>query len=341
MSHRMLAAVSITTLLLCAGKLCAGPLNPPAGAVGGSMKTLSEVEARTAINAANTPGDADATPSVYKITQPGSYYLTGNVQGSPGKIGIEIALGVLDGSVTIDLNGFELVGGAGSASGAQVTLFGSPRVAVKNGTVRNWGGHGLDLTSGRSVTVEGVRALKNGGNGLNVTGRVDGCVASENAGKGVVLGAGSVAAGCEVVNNGAEGVLTFDNCTVKGCRVTDNVGAGISAAWACAVTDNSVSENNGDGIRMQARGTVERNLVTYALTQGTAAIRVVGGGCHVSDNRVNSAQTGIDVDGTLNVVVRNTVGGTSFPITAVAGNSVGPMVDNPAASTNPHANITP
>ncbi|HYD02153.1 MAG TPA: right-handed parallel beta-helix repeat-containing protein [Phycisphaerales bacterium] len=329
------------TLCTLAGGALAGPLNPPAGAVASSMKTLNEVEPRTAINAVNTPGDADATPSVYKITQPGSYYLTGNLQGAPGKIGIEIAAGVLDGAVTIDLNGFEMVGGSGSTNGMQVTLFGNTRVTVKNGTTRNWGGHGLDLTSGRSVTVENVRAVKNGGNGFFVTGRLTACVASENTGKGIVLGEGSTATGCDVASNGAEGVFTYDACTVKSCSVTNNAGAGISVGWACAVTDNTLSENNGDGIRMQARGTVERNLITYALTQGTAAIKIVGGGCNVTDNRVNSAYAGIDVDGTLNVVVRNTVGGASFPITAVAGNSVGPMVDNVAASTNPHANITP
>lgn len=53
----------------------AGDLNPPAGPVAPTMKTLDEVEPRIAINRVNTPGDAD---SLYKITQPDSYDLTGN-----------------------------------------------------------------------------------------------------------------------------------------------------------------------------------------------------------------------------------------------------------------------
>ena len=47
----------------------AGPLDPPAGPVASTYKTLTEVEPRIAINATNTPGDAD---SIYKVTQPGS-----------------------------------------------------------------------------------------------------------------------------------------------------------------------------------------------------------------------------------------------------------------------------
>src|SRR5262252_4521225 len=88
-------------LVLAASVALAGPLNPPPGPVASSYKTLTEVEPRTAINAANTPGDSGC---LFKITQPGSYYLAANVQGVAGKSGIDIA----SGNVTIDLNGFSL-----------------------------------------------------------------------------------------------------------------------------------------------------------------------------------------------------------------------------------------
>src|SRR5262249_21787578 len=97
-NEHVLAAL---TLAAAAGLLIAGPLTPPAGPVASSYKTLTEVEPRIAINAVNTPGDND---SVYKITQPGSYYLTGNVQGALNRHGIEIAAS----NVTVDLMGFEL-----------------------------------------------------------------------------------------------------------------------------------------------------------------------------------------------------------------------------------------
>src|ERR1700761_393464 len=75
-----------------------GSLTPP-GPPAMIMKSLDQVEPRTAINSTNTPGDADST---YKITQPGSYYLTENLTGTSGKVGIEIAAN----DVSLDLMGF-------------------------------------------------------------------------------------------------------------------------------------------------------------------------------------------------------------------------------------------
>ena len=109
----LLATAALT--LAAAGLLFAGPLDPPAGPVTSTYKTLTEVEPRIAISATNTPGDAD---SVFKITQPGSYYLTGNITGVVGKHGIEIAVS----GVTLDLGGFDLVGvpGMGAFVGSNV-----------------------------------------------------------------------------------------------------------------------------------------------------------------------------------------------------------------------------
>src|SRR5436190_23335529 len=81
----------------------AGPVNPPAGPIAPTFKTLAEVEPRIAINATNTPGDAS---NLFKINQSGSYYLTGDIVVPTGKNGIRIA-GV---TATIDLNGFTISG---------------------------------------------------------------------------------------------------------------------------------------------------------------------------------------------------------------------------------------
>ena len=73
-SHRT-RTVRLSLLALAVGGAIAalalaGPLNPPAGPVTSTYKTLTEVEPRIAINLTNTPGDAN---SVFKITQRGSY----------------------------------------------------------------------------------------------------------------------------------------------------------------------------------------------------------------------------------------------------------------------------
>src|SRR2546423_12808745 len=69
---RTVLSLSALGLLVTSGLLFAGPLDPPAGPVTSSNKTLGEVEPRTPVNATNTPGDGI---SLFKITQPGSYYL--------------------------------------------------------------------------------------------------------------------------------------------------------------------------------------------------------------------------------------------------------------------------
>ena len=130
---RTVLSLSALTLVITGGLLYAGPLNPPAGPVTSTYKTLAEVEPRTAINATNTPGDAD---SIFRIAQPGSYYLTGNVVSPGGRHGIEIAAS----GVTLDLNGFTLDGGPGTIlfHGVRVDGANLSNIAVRNGSVRNW-----------------------------------------------------------------------------------------------------------------------------------------------------------------------------------------------------------
>ncbi|MDP1661323.1 MAG: hypothetical protein Q8L55_05350, partial [Phycisphaerales bacterium] len=166
-------ARALAALLLCSVAL-AGPLDPPAGPVAPTAKPLAEVEPRTAINATNTPGDAD---SLFKITQPGSYYLTGNITGVVGKHGIEIVAS----GVTLDLNGFDLVGVAamGAFDGVSVTLSSQRNIAVVNGSVRNWGDEGVDL-----------------GSSFTLNGRVEGVHANGNAGTGISAGPASTVTNC-------------------------------------------------------------------------------------------------------------------------------------------------
>lgn len=109
---RIALPICAAVIWLGAGSALAGDLNPPAGPVAPTHKTLTEIEPRTAINLANTPGDAD---SLFKITQPGSYYLTGNITGVAGKHGVEIATS----GVSLDLMGFTLTGVAGSLDGVE------------------------------------------------------------------------------------------------------------------------------------------------------------------------------------------------------------------------------
>ena len=165
MHRNALAAVALASAGLVASTALltvAGPLSPPAGPVASTYKTLTEVEPRTPISLATTPGDAD---SLFKITQPGSYYLTGNITGVAGRHGIEIAAS----GVTLDLNGFALRGVVGSFDAVTAGLHGLENIAVVNGTVKDWGGDGIDLASNPATIcrVERVLAKDNTGTGIS------------------------------------------------------------------------------------------------------------------------------------------------------------------------------
>src|SRR5678809_1013800 len=106
---KYLFVVFLSSFLLLPSAIPQGSLTPP-GAPAPTMKTLDQLQPRIPVNATTTPGDAT---SVFKITQPGSYYLTGNIAGVAGKHGIYVTTG----NVTLDLMGFDLVGVAGSLDG--------------------------------------------------------------------------------------------------------------------------------------------------------------------------------------------------------------------------------
>ena len=112
-----------------------GSLTPP-GAPAPTMKSLDQVEARTIVNAANTPGDAN---NLFIITNSGSYYLTTNLVGVSGKSGISITAN----DVTLDLNGFALLGVSVDTMKLVELLFRALEPTSQCGTARSAAGDKL------------------------------------------------------------------------------------------------------------------------------------------------------------------------------------------------------
>ncbi len=158
------------------------------------MKSLDQIEARIPISYAG-----------FAINNPGSYYLTTNINGSSGQNGI----GIFSGGVTLDLNGFTLQGAAGSLAG--VYIAGSyVNITIKNGIINGWGGNGVDVYSAggipRSVVFKNLTVTANGNDGLSLA---DGCTVSDcsvsyNNSIGIFLnGSGSQVIGNTLIGNNA------------------------------------------------------------------------------------------------------------------------------------------
>jgi hypothetical protein len=279
----------LVTVIAGAWLAHAGDLNPPAGPILPTMKTLDEVEPRIAINATNTPGDAD---SLFKITQPGSYYLTGNITGVAAKHGIEIEVG----GVTLDLNGFDLVGiaGMGAFDGVSVTVPSLTNIAIVNGSVRNWGSNGVNLAmnfGGNHGSCTAVRASGNTGVGIGGS-TVTNCMADNNTGAGIV---GVAVTNCVAGGNTGGGIGGY---TVTNCAAGGNTGYGIRLNVGGTATNCSASGNNGDGILVSTGGYPGGSgTITHCaarLNQG-AGIRV-GHGATISECSVGENTAGIIAD---------------------------------------------
>jgi parallel beta-helix repeat protein len=355
------AAVSVTSrtlapiaLAMFAGLAVAGPINPPAGPVTSTMKTLSEVEPRIAINATNTPGDADATPSMFKITQPGSYYLTGNITGVAGKHGIEI----VSTGVTIDLNGFSLKGVPGTLDG--VFVAGNYRgTTIRNGVVSSWGDDGIDAyTAFGGGRIEGVISHSNTGDGIRagIAMTVTTSAATNNQGDGIVTSESCTVIGCTAYNNTGTGVVAGPGSTVENCSSMGNNGRGFSADLGSTVRGCTATVNGSDGISCSISCTIQNNTLArngVLLTNG-AGIYVTGNDNRIEGNNCSGADIGLDIAASGNIIMKNTCSGNTNNWSIVAGNAVAPIVNagtNAASingnsytgglgSTDPNANFT-
>lgn len=359
-----IASVSALALIGSAGLLVAGPLNPPAGPVTSTMKTIAEVEPRIAVNATNTPGDAD---SVYKITQPGSYYLAGNVATATGKAGIEITAS----NVTLDLSGFSITGAGvtGDLDGVRASAALSG-VTIRNGCVVSTGDDGIDLNSSSVVTIENVRVIGAQVRGISLGARcvVRECSINTCGSHGVWVGADSRVEHCSSIGSaGAHGIVcngtgvTVTDCTasrnamsgisadfydtVENCRCDNNAVNGILVDAGCVVRNNAVSQNGFVGILVDGNGInhIIGNRVNSNGTAGSGAgIRVTassGTNNNIEDNTVIQNPRGIDLLNGNNLVRRNWVSANTTNYAFIAGNRVAPIAIAPSSSANTPAGL--
>jgi hypothetical protein len=266
------------------------------------------------------------------INQSGSYFLVRDLTGVAGQNGITIQAN----NVTLDLNGFALIGVPGSDRGISIDPFNG--VTVRNGTVRNWGLHGIfgaALSAGNQHFSD-LTLLNNGAIGLapGPNSTIVRCVASGNGDDGINASYSSVFNSTST-NNGRNGFGGTASSFI-GCTTRSNIRNGFNVSLA-HVTDCVAHQNTLDGIATDGYSLILNNSCIANLGAG---IHVTAFGNRIEGNGVMSNARGIDVDAGSNLVIRNDAAsnGTNYDI--AAGNTVGPIVNsgNIATSDNPHAN---
>ena len=350
----------------------AGDLTPPNGAIEPTMKTLTEVEPRTAIRAADMPKN---------IMSPGSYYLVENIATAGNGIAIS------SDNVTLDLMGFTLSGGTGSG----ITVVSTRRnITIKNGIVRGWAQSGImannasdshfqdlilanngtvpnndrGLGTGNTCVVSNCTAVENGSDGfwLGNANIVTNCVARGNGRFGIHLSSGTVR-NCTARNNVNSGIRSSQGAVIEGCTASgsttlhgiqagngtivrnciteNNAGSGIVGPIGGEVRDCQSRDNGADGIQASGNSTIIGNN----CNNNAVGINVLGRRCRIESNNVEQNGTGIGGVGIKNIIIKNTSArnGTNYDI--AADNAVGEIIDVsatagvPITSGNPWANF--
>src|SRR6267378_2330657 len=205
----------------------------------------------------------NAAGGTYTITQPGSYKLSGNLQVKDENT---TAIVVAADNVTIDLNGFSILGptvcvGApaicspvGTGNGVDGGTHNS--ITVINGNVRGMGHSGIFLggnssygvfLGGYGSYVEKVHADSNGVNGITVGvgSTVSGNTTNSNGSwitnwaTGITAGKGSTVSGNTSNFNTVVGIVAFCPSSVVGNTATGNVGNLTLSGTGCAVANNA------------------------------------------------------------------------------------------------------
>lgn len=229
------------------------------------------------------PGDTPGFP--VEITSAGSYLLTSKLTAPAGNVdGIVISAD----NITLDLNGFELEGGAHPSSAGIEVL--SRLVNVDNGTIHGFG--------------TGMRLV--GGAGFGDNSRATNLTIYNVRNFGILLGAQSLVENCDI-DSEFNGIILGDRSIARSNRInlTDPAftnSNGILVGEVGLVQDNVVAGTPGDGLRAGAGSTVTGNTVRASRASG---ILLAGNGTLVEGNTVTNSQNfGIEFDGTGNHLVR-------------------------------------
>ncbi|MFG0274174.1 MAG: hypothetical protein ACF8QF_03870 [Phycisphaerales bacterium] len=281
----VVTTVSLVVSCALAGSVRAGDLNPPAGPVAPSMKTLEAIEPRVCVQ--ELPGAPNAT---HVISEDGAYYLVGDIAGEAGKHGILITAD----RVSLHLGPFSIEGVPGSLDGVHmapgsglsvVSIRGDGSAATRIG---GFGGDGVRIDGALSVSVEGVTLSQNGGDGMDAAffipsgGRYESYIAMHevatvaNGGHGAIVASVGIeakvfGAGMRTCANGGDG-LHLDGvgeAHLREIEAIDNTGDGVQATVLREanegffdISDSSSLFNGGHGV-LAAAGTAGDGTETF------------------------------------------------------------------------------
>lgn len=275
-------------------------LDPPAGPVAPTFKTLDQIEPSIPVGPDTTPGDED---SVYKITARGHYHLTGNIhEPRDGFHVIEIAAS----GVTLDLRGYTIRTN-NLPSLSSIHAVGWSNITIKNGIVSpHANGYGINLAGGKWNVVENIHANYGiCGIDAGAYATVRNCRVVRSLQTGIRVDEGSLVENCIIHDSpyaGSDGIHTGASSIVRNSTVSVWADNGILAGPDTRLIDCNV-RSVGVGININDGATITGCTVRGTDTYGIYALN----GAHIESCRVvNAGEHGI-LAGHHNRIVNNAV----------------------------------
>ncbi len=277
----------------------------------GNLESNTEfVDDRIPIDSVAVFGDSGGLPTLYAITEPGSYYLTGNIRLADSGLDNTNRRGIIitSGNVTLDLNGFALLGDNPSLNGdvdngdfpipianpsEAIDIFGQfTNITIMNGTISGWGGEGIEAfgadnclfkdlhisnVKGRAISADDHNIIMdcsafycgNGGFDSDIATIFIRCTASRNDGYGMYGTTASQFLNCTAYLNQDVGIYAQGSGTfVSGCVSSDNLSYGIRTGHNAIIINTNSHDNGSDGVRLNNNCLVQSSYFAYNLGHG-------------------------------------------------------------------------
>ncbi len=298
---KKITTATMTLLCIAGVTFGQGSLTPP-GAPGATMKTLAELDAAitgvsNAVEQVETRIDiltvaGSGTSVDHYITQPGSYYLSANIESTSDTAAIYVSTS----GVTIDLNGFHISYGSGTGqSGIQLANDAS-NVTIRDGSISGFQ-HGVTSSYGSPYSPGSI--FKN-------------LTLSNNSIDGIYAGYGARITDCTAYGN-QRGIYAGRGSVVSGCTAHKNLSLGIQAGSGSTISDCSASHNS-SGIRADGGSTVSRCSAYYNSSTNYCFGFMIGESsviseCVARENKnisgVNSYLRGVGIDASSQVIIKD------------------------------------
>jgi hypothetical protein len=199
----------------------------------------------------------------YTISNTGSYYVTDNLNGP---VGITISTS----NVTLDLNGYSLVGTVGNNSEGIEVSTASTNIVIRNGGISHWGREGIKATLATHSSFDNLQILNNSLDGIAAGNNNQGSflLAGNNTFDGIDFGESAVLLHCTAGNNLNDGIEADAGSSLLQCTARDNAQNGIRTTGSSTITNCSATENNNHGFSCGSGSTLSQNVASNNSQSG-------------------------------------------------------------------------